>query len=223
MGCIMSRCNQCGVEIRDNTEYCPLCHSVLESGGEQENLYPDIRTGRRRMAFAFRILLFIWVAVSIVCFFTNYQMKNGFLWSVIVSAVLFYPIYLLYIIAKDKGYIHRIFFGVIGAAVIVVLLDMVTGFHRWSVNFVLPGAMIGVDVVLIILMIYNRRNWQSYMIFQILTIIIGLVPLLLIYAGVVTHPLFSEIAFISALLVFLGTLIIGGHEARQEMKRRFHV
>lgn len=46
----MSRCKQCNVEILDETERCPLCHSVLEKTVEVENMYPNVRTMTRRLA-----------------------------------------------------------------------------------------------------------------------------------------------------------------------------
>ena len=37
----MSRCKQCNIEVLDETERCPLCHSVLEPTIEVENMYPE--------------------------------------------------------------------------------------------------------------------------------------------------------------------------------------
>lgn len=45
----MSRCKQCNIEVLDETERCPLCHSVLEPTIEVENMYPDVKIKTRRM------------------------------------------------------------------------------------------------------------------------------------------------------------------------------
>ena len=37
----MSKCKNCNVEILDDSQICPLCHSVLEEGEEGHNTYPD--------------------------------------------------------------------------------------------------------------------------------------------------------------------------------------
>jgi hypothetical protein len=58
---------------------------------------------------------------------------------------------------------------------------------------------------------------------QLIMIIIGLIPVVLINIGIVKNPIVSEIAFLSSLIVFLGTLILGGRTAREELKRRFHI
>ena len=87
----------------------------------------------------------------------------------------------------------------------------------------LPSAIILVDVGIIICMIVNRRNWQSYMMWQIFMILCSIVPVILIFTGIVTAQLFALIAFAFSLFLFLGTLIIGDRRARVELKRRFHV
>ena len=60
----MSRCKQCNVEILDETERCPLCHSVLEKTVEVENMYPNVRTMTRRLALLSRIYLFVAILVE---------------------------------------------------------------------------------------------------------------------------------------------------------------
>lgn len=87
----------------------------------------------------------------------------------------------------------------------------------------MPGALLFLNIVLIVLMIINRRNWQSYMMHQFIFILIALLPLVFINVGLVTSPFLSELSFISCIVVFLGTLIIGGRTANIELKRRFHI
>ena len=221
----MSKCRNCKIEVSDITEYCPLCHNVLEVTDDCKDTYPDVKKKARKLSFTLRLLLFLWILTSAITGYINYQTLeiNPRPWSIVVVLSTFYPLYLIFMIARDKGYLHRIFTGFIGANIIVVLIDVVTGFRGWSVNFLIPGTLLLIDLVLIILMMVNHRNWQSYMIYQLLIIFIGIVPLILIKTGVVTRPILSEVAFMSAVLVFLGTLIIGGQEAIAELKRRFHV
>lgn len=103
------------------------------------------------------------------------------------------------------------------------LVDAVTGFHRWSVNYVLPSGVMMVDLLTVLLMIINKRNWQSYMILEIGMIVASFVPILLWIFGVITSPLLSFIALGVSVFLFLGTLIIGDYTARGELRRRFHI
>ena len=79
------------------------------------------------------------------------------------------------------------------------------------------------DAGILILMCINRRNWQSYMMWQIFMILCSVVPLVLYAVGIVTAPLFALLAFAFSAALFLGTLIIGDRRARTELRRRFHV
>ena len=62
----MSRCKQCNIEVLDETERCPLCHSVLEPTIEVENMYPDVKIKTRRMMLLSRIYLFVAIVAEAV-------------------------------------------------------------------------------------------------------------------------------------------------------------
>ncbi|MDD6667084.1 MAG: DUF6320 domain-containing protein [Lachnospiraceae bacterium] len=227
----MGYCKTCKVKILDDTDRCPLCGSVLKNDGDETDpnspisrTYPDIFAHKKKLNLTLRIVGFLAVAVSLVSVFLNYNLNGGlkgFYWSLIVVGSLLYAFSILRLIAIEAGYIRQMLSGTIGAVLLVVWIDVLTGFHRWSINFVLPGSMLLVDLAFIIFMIINRKNWSGYMLYQLFMIVIALIPLILILTHVVTHPIVSEIAILSAILVFLGTLILGGAAARTEIQRRF--
>ena len=71
-------------------------------------------------------------------------------------------------------------------------------------------------------MIINRRNWQSYMMVQIFTILLSLVPIILLALGVIHFQYMALTALAVSVFIFVGTLILGDERARSELKRRFH-
>ncbi len=223
----MRTCSHCKLEILDITDHCPLCNAVLEQTDIDENetgTYPDIYHKIKKLNFVFRIILFLAIVVAGVSIVINVSQQNDFWWSIIVCAGLIYTLLMLYVFVNDGiGYLGRIFTGFIGGAILVILIDYIMGFHGWSVDYVLPATMILADVTLLLLMIINRRNWQSYMIVQIIMILMGIVPLVLIYFGIVKEPAVSEAAFGCSIILFLGSVILGGRTAVNELKRRFHI
>ena len=214
----MSRCKQCNVEILDETERCPLCHSVLEKTVEVENMYPNVRTMTRRLALLSRIYLFVAILVEALLIYLNVLSDSEMFWSAIPGLAMLYGYLVLrYAILGKSGYKGKIIVLTLIAILMVVAIDFVVGYRGWSVNYALPSAILLVDAGILILMCINRRNWQSYMMWQIFMILCSVVPLVLYAVGIVTAPL----AFSTAL--FLGTLIIGDRRARTELRRRFHV
>ena len=220
----MSRCKQCNVEILDETERCPLCHSVLEKTVEVENMYPNVRTMTRRLALLSRIYLFVAILVEALLIYLNVLSDSEMFWSAIPGLAMLYGYLVLrYAILGKSGYNGKIIVLTLIAILMVVAIDFVVGYRGWSVNYALPSAILLVDAGILILMCINRRNWQSYMMWQIFMILCSVVPLVLYAVGIVTAPLLALLAFAFSAALFLGTLIIGDRRARTELRRRFHV
>ncbi|WP_302438124.1 DUF6320 domain-containing protein [Roseburia hominis] len=220
----MSRCKQCNVEILDETERCPLCHSVLEKTVEVENMYPNVRTMTRRLALLSRIYLFVAILVEALLIYLNVLSDSEMFWSAIPGLAMLYGYLVLrYAILGKSGYKGKIIVLTLIAILMVVAIDFVVGYRGWSVNYALPSAILLVDAGILVLMCINRRNWQSYMMWQIFMILCSVVPLVLYAVGIVTAPILALLAFAFSAALFLGTLIIGDRRARTELRRRFHV
>ena len=208
----------------DETERCPLCHSVLEPTIEVENMYPDVKIKTRRMMLLSRIYLFVAIVAEAVLVAVNHYGDFETAWSLVTGLIFFYGYLVVrFAILGKTGYIAKTIVLTLLAILILIAIDFVSGYRGWSVRYVFPAAIILVDVGIIICMIVNRRNWQSYMMWQIFMILCSIVPVILIFTGIVTAQLFALIAFAFSLFLFLGTLIIGDRRARVELKRRFHV
>ena len=200
----MSRCKQCNVEILDETERCPLCHSVLEKTVEVENMYPNVRTMTRRLALLSRIYLFVAILVEALLIYLNVLSDSEMFWSAIPGLAMLYGYLVLrYAILGKSGYKGKIIVLTLIAILMVVAIDFVVGYRGWSVNYALPSAILLVDAGILILMCINRRNWQSYMMWQIFMILCSVVPLVLYAVGIVTAPLFALLAFAFSAALFL--------------------
>lgn len=224
----MSKCKNCGVNILDNTEVCPLCRGVIPSDeASDENrcdTYPDVFTKTRKFTLILRIFFAVWIISTIGLGIINIQMGLRPLWFIVVSASFGYALYIVRLMSDhESGYMKRIFFAVIGAGLLTVVIDVTFGFYRWSVNYVLPGTLLLINAILIVLIFVNRRNWASYLIVQLFLIILGIIPLILMWLGIVTNYLLPEITIITSVFVFIGTLVIGGRTGINELKRRFHI
>ena len=221
----MSKCKQCGVTVYDDTEICPLCKCVLDKDGETENKYPDIWAKNHVLKLIIRIYLFVVIVTESLLVYLNYIYFNGLYWSVIVGVVLAY-IYLTlpYTVRYSRsGYRMKIIVGVAGRILLLNVIDHVLGNNGWSIDYAFPAALLAVDVTVLFLIIFNRRNWQSYLSFQIAMIFFSLIPVVLSILGYVRVPILAYLALAVAVFLFLGTVIIGGKRATTELKRRFHI
>ena len=77
----MSKCKQCGVIVRDDTEVCPLCKCVLDTDTEAENKYPDIWAKNHVLKLIIRIYLFVAIVTESLLIYLNYIYFDGLYWS----------------------------------------------------------------------------------------------------------------------------------------------
>ena len=220
----MGKCWNCKVEILDETECCPLCKSILEQTEELENMYPDVRIRMRRLKLFSRIYLFCAILAEAALFCVNLLTESQIWWSAITGlAFLYFYMVLRYAILGKSGYKSKVTVLVILSILIAVVIDFVLGYRGWSVDYVLPVGILVVDAVVLICMIGNRRNWQSYMMWQILMILCSLIPMGLYIKELEQNPYMAFLSLAVSVTIFLGTIIIGDRRARMELVRRFHI
>jgi hypothetical protein len=197
---------------------------VLEATDEMENAYPNIKVKTKRFVMISRLYLFLAVVAELIliniCVLTEVQS----IVYIISGMVLVYGyVFFRYSIIGTSGYRAKALVSIILAVLMLVAIDILHGYNGWSVNYVFPSGIILVDAFILVVMAINYKNWQSYMLQQIFMILCSIAALVLCKIGIITSPILSIIAMNISLIIFLGTLILGGRRARVELMRRFHI
>ena len=221
----MSRCQKCNVIILDHTDRCPLCKHVLEEDGTStEDMYPNAIAVTKRFRFLENLFLFLSILIECLLVSINYNADPQVPWSIVAGLVFIYAniVFRLAIVGKS-GYMFKTISLIILAVAMMLGIDYVTGYRGWSLDFVVPSAILVVDLVIFLLILINRRNWQSYIMWQILMLLVRVAMLILYLVGIITNPYVMGAAGFVSLFLFLGTLIIGDRRARVELHRRFHI
>lgn len=209
---------------------CPLCHSVLETEGKAEEqtekagMYPDVKDVSRIFNFVVKLYCFLAIVVEAGLIIINYRFYSGIWWSAISGiAILYFYVTLRYSIQKNSGYKRVILTQIFGGVLLTVAIDLIIGYRGWSVNYVVPSAILLIDLAIMILMLVNLEYWQSYIVLQILTLLLSGVALIFWWTGIICHPAVTIVAAAVSAALFIGTLIFGDRRAKGELKRRFYV
>ncbi len=224
----MAKCRQCNVTILDNTAVCPLCQCVVSAESECApaplNEYPDVWLRQQKMKHFCNLILVGVLAASAVLAVVNFAFSRDSWWCLLPIAAMAYA-YMAFrvIFVSRKGYRWKTFMPLIFGFVLLLVIDIETGFYGWSVNYVLPSGILVTDLIIVILMLTNLKNWQSYIVMEMVTVAFSLMPVALWLTGIITHPLLSLIALGITAFLFVAALILGDRTARGEMKRRFHI
>lgn len=225
-GVFMKRCNQCKVQVADYKMICPLCQTALETISEEkrEPMYPEIKFDVHKYHIITRIFMFLSVVLGGVLIVLNYMTYDGIWWAFISTGIIIYAwLTLLFSIQHNTNPAAKILVQILAAQGLCLLADFVLGYRGWSVNFAIPVIILIANGAMLVLMIVNFMNWQSYILFQIEYVVFSLISVALYFMGVVTKPKFTFLAVGSSILILAGTMIFGDKKAKNELKRRFHL
>ncbi len=227
----MKKCANCGVILRDPVPVCPLCKCIAADVRDDEKwtvspepAYPYADRGPKRIRFALRIYLFAALVVFVILAIFNLYFQQRFWWSILILACLGYGYVTVAVSVKRKiELLPKIVVQSLLAFLLLILIDYHTGFYGWSLNIVLPAALVGLTVLIGVLILHSKTNWQSYILLQIMMIFLALIPFGLYPFGLFHSWTRAVVVFLITLLAFAGTIIVGGRTARDELVRRFHV
>ncbi len=224
----MVKCTKCNVTIKDDTTICPLCHNPVQKNedGKKEYRragYPKVKFGSK-MLMVRNIIFVVLVLICLLLIEIDLTFFEGYIWFPIpVSSLLFAYLVFRYGVLAGGSHQAKIIILLICGVLLTIVIDYMTGFRRWSVNFVIPGGILMGDFIMIISMIINRKNRHSYVVPMMVIICISLVPVLLWWLQIITKPMVSWIAMMVTIILGFATMLMDEYRTLREIQRRFHI
>jgi hypothetical protein len=236
----MKYCKKCALRVNTCQPLCPLCASDLSDldgaacpskddpagrGGaarQDDGLYPADHDGIK-YDLTIRIFLFLSVLAVGCCVLINILAYRGILWSLIVAggvgfawAAVGYPI------AARKNIGHHIAVDAVCLCLFFVMAQFVTKTTGWSLDYVIPFLFIAATTVITFVILIRRMKWREYALYQFVTIILGLLPVISVVAGLVESVWPSIASAFYSFITLLGMFIFADKKYKNELIKRFH-
>jgi RNA polymerase subunit RPABC4/transcription elongation factor Spt4 len=218
---IMYHCKNCGVDV--DSEVCPLCHSATKKENDEGILtgYPSVKAKVSKRGIAKKMYLVLALLISFILLAVDLHFSSNLSWSVVCLATIFLGyIIIMHIFLNSLPSVFAKISKSMGALFLYLLfLDWFLKVNSgWSIFYAMPILLIIETVINFFFTVINHKNFQNYMIAQLLTTILGIVSF-----SIGSNFYLSLIAIVLSLLLFLSTLLFGGLKGTSEIKRRFHI
>lgn len=221
----MQYCDKCHMKIAGSRKRCPLCQGRLSgTGDDAAEIFPLPEKKSPKYQFVMRCLLFSTLALVILSIAVNAMFPTGSWWSLFVAAaVACFWLCLSSILRRRANLSKNIIWMVFWISLLAVLWDLFTGWHSWSLDYVIPIVCVLAMAAMFALGRAMRLQIEEYMIYLILDGLFGIVPLLFLLLGwvEVTYASISCVAVsalsLCALFAFQGEQLIS------EIKKRLHL
>jgi len=222
----MKYCKKCNLSVNSPVARCPLCYATLtaKDTNPEPLAYPALHQAAR-YNIILRILLFLSLSVSIVCFTINVLTFKKLWWSLVVTANI---VYLWITIGTALRKHSKIGFNImiqgISLGVLVLLMDRLFDTHvNWAFNYALPFLFFSATLAITIIVIVKRMAIRDFILYFILTALLGFIPLLLMLFGLVTVLWPSLAAALYSALALVSLFIFADNATKIELKKRFHI
>jgi len=90
------------------------------------------------------------------------------------------------------------------------------------VNYAVPAMILFANLAIVLLMIVNPMNWQSYFMYQIAITIFSFIPLILFWVKLIDRPFLAILTSGISILILIGTIVFGDRSVKNELIRRFN-
>lgn len=202
----------------------------LESNGVVERryykgTYPEINYDRghlRKFVNLFYFILFTAAAVTGLVNLLTFEAVRTW-WSLIsIGGIAYVAMTLRYSIMRRASLAGILVRQSLGIQLLLILIDYMTGFRAWSVNYAIPSVILFDVIAILFLIVVNRLNWQSYFMYQLAITLFSFIPIVFWILGWLTSPFMSVLTVVLSVAALVVTVILGDRSVKNELKRRFY-
>ena len=171
-----------------------------------------------------KLLIGISIVLAIVAVILNEIFTKEFKWSFIVIVGIIYTwVTTLYSIKKNVNIASHVVIQTIFISILVVLIDIIIGYRKWSLELAFP-IIIGVaNLTIFILTIVSYKKYFKYALYQISIFCISIIPIILFFVNIVEKWLPVAICSGIAVITLINTMFLCGKDLKQELERQFHI
>lgn len=242
----MKTCSNCGVQVEDELDECPLCgepiteekrrerrrreerENLLRPGAEAE---PSERTVRGAKIWLFEMVSLVAFTAAIIVFATDFAYEFSLSWSPVpLLAIGFVYLFVASIIGLVRHPTALLVVDTLLVAAFLLALDLLIGSDRWFLSLALPitlliGLITGVAAGIAVKLHLNTLQTVAVVFLASGVFVMGLE--LIVSRAITGSPIvsWSIIAFACALSLFFLILFINKRlrERHAEYRKIFHV
>jgi hypothetical protein len=183
---------------------------------------PVLQPFRRLITF----IGFVTIVVAVISVAVNIAIApdGGIWWSLFVIAGLG-SLWLAFWIGSSRWWDipKNIFLQLMVVSCMEIVWDFFTGFHKWSLNFVIPIMFSCSMIALAMLAKIRKLRPGDYIMFLAIISVLSIFSLLLIIFNVVTVLYPALICFSVSIISIAYIMLFEGRSLLKELKRRTHI
>lgn len=188
-----------------------------------EDRFPAKKTPEYKGLRFFQWFSFSCIAAACAAVMVNLIFTPSLRWSVyVIGGALSMWLALALGFFKRHNLLKNAVWQMLLLPAVCVIWDLCTGWHGWSVDYVLPAVCMLIQLSMLIITKVQKLPVQEYMIYYILAGLIGLLPALLLALGAAQVVYLSVLCGGISFLMLTGLLIFKSRDMFTELYKKLH-
>lgn len=220
----MLYCDKCKISLTGAHKQCPLCQADLTGAPETTGTeLPAFPLGEGPHYVLLRLIALATVAAAAVCVAVNMSVGGDWWSAFVVSGIASLWLTFGVVVKKKENLTKSILWQAFVISLLALAWDWWTGFHGWSIDYVLPILLTCSLIAMSVTARLMRLRVEDYILYLVLDGLCGLIPLILVLSGAV-NVVYPSAVCVAASVIFLAALLLfEGKALRDEMVRRLHL
>ena len=217
-------CPKCRVNIHGQKKACPLCQKKLEYKESDEGSFPVFPERKISSVTVMKILTFILAAFCIITGMIGFMIPETDAVIRICHIVAFFIWGDVFVINYFRyNVLKTITIEALIVMIAVLVTDILTGWHRWSVTWVIPSILLVMMIVTLIISRAARFHADEFISYLILNSAVAMIQLIFIKLGMNWFPYPAMIVVTLYLLLDAGVVIFNFGDLMSTIARRLNL
>lgn len=218
----MKRCTECQLDISGSLESCPLCGKPLV-GTPSDAVFPENEPTRPKK-LAQRCLIGLTIAGLLLAVLAGISAgATATAIGAACAAVLVSYIFVRNVIVHSPSFLRTVERYFLVLIALALLLLLATGSTEVATFMIPLLSLVALCTNCVLVILFRNTFVQGYAKYLLYELALGMVPLALLAAGLVTWPALSVAAIIMAGVMLVLMLTLTRKQLAQEVRKLFHV
>lgn len=186
-------------------------------------IYPQ-KISSKKSEQIVNLFLLISIIIAIVLITINKLTTPEIPWSALANCGIIYTwLTVIYSIKRETNIAGHVLIQTILVSIAMLYIDKTIGFKGWSVYIGIPIALVVANITMVILTIISYERYIKYAIYQLMIVLMSLMPIILIAKKIIELKILIRIAIEISVLSLMTSLILSYKDMKEAIIRKFHM
>ena len=164
------------------------------------------------------------IVIAVILFIINKLTTPQVHWAAIANCGILYTwLTVMYSIKKGTNIAGHVLIQTILVSIVLLYIDKSIGYNGWSVYIGIPITLIAANATMVILTIISHNKYIKYAIYQLMIVLISLMPIALAFKNIIKMKLLMKIAVDISVISLVISIILCYKDIKEAIIRKLHM